>query len=358
MGCLTMAQTRAPGGKMSPKIRLPYLQSYRSDGRLYFYVRRKGRPRVRLTARFGTDAFMAEYQAALDSEPSAPQPRHGAGSLGAVIAAFYGSADFANLKPNSQRLYRIALDSIAEKHGHRPARTMPPEAATKIIESIGATRPGLANLTKKVMHRVMKHAKIKPNPFADITSYKQGTHHTWTEAELAAFEKRWPSGTRERLAYALLLHTGQRGGDVVRMRRQDISNNAIHVVQEKTNVELWIPIAPELHAAMKATPVKGMHLIGDVNGQPITRRTLTHLMKRAAAETGLPPRCIPHGLRKAILRRLAESGGTAKELQSISGHATLTEIERYTKAADQKRLSAAAIAKLKRRTRVSNQKKS
>jgi integrase len=343
---------------MSPRIKLPYLQAYRSDGKLYYYVRRKGRPRVRLTATFGTDSFMAEYQAALDSEPQAQQPRHGAGTLGAVINTFYGSAVFANLKPNSQRLYRTVLDSIATKHGHRPARTMPPEAATKIIEGIGATRPGLANLTKKVMHRVMKHAKIAPNPFADITNYRQGTHHTWSESELAAFEARWPVGTRERLAYALLLHTGQRGGDVVRMRRQDISAGSIHVVQEKTNVELWLPIAPELHAAMKATPVKGMHLIGDTNGQPITRRDLTYLMKRAAAESGLGPECVPHGLRKAVLRRLAESGGTAKELQSISGHSTLTEIERYTKAADQKRLSVAAIAKLKRRTRVSKPKKS
>jgi integrase len=343
---------------MSPRIKLPYLQAYRSDGKLYYYVRRKGRPRVRLAATFGTDAFMAEYQAALDSAPSTPQPRHGAGSLGAIIVAFYGSADFANLKPNSQRLYRIALDSIAEKHGHRPARTMPPEAATKIIEGIGATRPGLANLTKKVMHRVMKHAKIRPNPFADITSYRQGTHHTWSEAELAAFEARWPLGTRERLAYALLLYSGQRGGDVVRMRRQDISGGAIRVVQEKTGVELSIPIHPNLQAAMKAGPSKGMNLVGDTNGQPISRRDLTYLMKRAATAAGLGPECVPHGLRKAIMRRLAESGGTAKELQSISGHATLTEIERYTRAADQKKLSAAAIAKLKRRTRVSNRKKS
>jgi integrase len=353
-----MAPTRAPVGKMSPKIKLPYLQAYRSDGKRYYYVRRKGRPRVRLTATFGTDAFMAEYRAALDTEQPTPEPRHGTGTLGAVIIAFYRSAVFANLKPNSQRLYRTVLDGIALKYGHRPARTMPPEAATKIIEGIGATRPGLANVTKKVMHRVMKHAKIKPNPFADITTYREGTHHTWSEGELAAFEARWPLGTRERLAYALLLYTGQRGGDVVRMRRQDISGGAIHVVQEKTGVELWIPIAPELQAAMKAAPVKGMRLIGDTNGQPISRRDLTYMMKRAAAEAGLGPECVPHGLRKAVLRRLAESGGTAKELQSISGHATLTEIERYTKAADQKKLSVAAIAKLKRRTRVSNRKKS
>jgi hypothetical protein len=47
------------------------------------------------------------------------------------------------------------------------------------------------------------------------------------------------------------------------------------------------------------------------------------------------------------MRRLAERG-TVKELQAICGHATLGEVERYTKAADQRVLSEAAIAKLSR----------
>jgi len=59
-------------------------------------------------------------------------------------------------------------------------------------------------------------------------------HHTWTDAELAAFEARWPLGTRERLAYALLLYTAQRVGDAVEIHRADIKSGMIRVVQEKT----------------------------------------------------------------------------------------------------------------------------
>jgi integrase len=80
-------------------------------------------------------------------------------------------------------------------------------------------------------------------------------------------------------------------------------------------------------------------------------------MRKAVELAGLPSRCVPHGLRKAIMRRLAESGSSAKEIAAISGHRTLKEIERYTAAADQVRLSKAAIAKLggdKTRTQVSN----
>jgi integrase len=331
------------------KIRLPYLKSYRSDGKTYHYVRRRGRPAVRIDAQIGTQEFMLAYQAALDSEP-AKLSAHRAGSFGSLVTSFYGSAEFANLKPNSKKTYRLILESVASKHGHRPAATMPASVAEKLIQEIGAGRAAMANLSRRVLHRLMGFAirqKIRTdNPFAGIPAYKVGTHHTWTDAELAAFESKWPLGTRERLAYALLLYTGQRVGDVSRMRRQDIANGAINVVQEKTGVPLVIPIHSNLRAAMKAGPSKGMALIGDVTGRQISACALTALMKRAARDAGLPSCCRPHGLRKAMMRRLADRGGTTKELQSISGHKTLTEVQRYTDAADQRLLSVAAMGKL------------
>ena len=63
------------------------------------------------------------------------------------------------------------------------------------------------------------------NPLARIETYKLGTYHSWTDDELG-FESRWPIGTRERLAYAVLLYTGQRQGcsGNARSRRQDIGH--------------------------------------------------------------------------------------------------------------------------------------
>jgi integrase len=64
-----------------------------------------------------------------------------------------------------------------------------------------------------------------------------------------------------RLVYALLLYTGQRSGDVVKMRRADVSGGTIAVVQEKTGTALSIPIHPELAVAMKAGPSNGLNLV-------------------------------------------------------------------------------------------------
>jgi integrase len=58
------------------------------------------------------------------------------------------------------------------------------------------------------------------------------------------------------------------------------------------------------------------------------------------------PASPPHGLRKAAARWLAEIGCSAHEIASITGHATLAEVRRYTKAADRKRLARSAMRKL------------
>src|SRR4029453_13584485 len=89
---------------------------------------------------------------------------------------------------------------------------------------------------------------------------------TWNDGGIAQFERRWPLGTRERLAFALLLYTGQCGGDVVKMVRSDIVDGRIRVAQDKarkgTTNELMIPIHPALARALQAGSGVGVtHII-------------------------------------------------------------------------------------------------
>ena len=331
-------------------LKLPYVKEYRDrHGRVRRYVRRRGQPDIPLPGPPGSEEFMRAYQAALDAPARRSSP-HPAGSFAKLLEDYYRSVEFANLKPNSQRLYHVCLDPIAKRDGHRLVRDMPRDKVRKVIEEIGAKRPGMANLTLKSLRTLLRYAVDtgwrNDNPVAGIKQYRLGTRHTWTDAELAAFEARWPLGTRQRLAYALLLYTAQRVGDVARMRRQDLSDGRISVVQEKTGSALSIPIHAKLHEALKAYPAKGMHLIGDQHGRAIKPQSLSEMMTRAAAAAGLPRECVPHGLRKALLRRIAEHGGSTKEIASVSGHKSLAEVERYTRAADQRKLSTAAMAKL------------
>jgi integrase len=331
------------------KIRLRYINQYVDrSGRLRTYFRH-GTKRGPLPGVVGSAEFMRAYEGYLSGDKAAtPTVKTIEGSFGRLITAYYGSRAFRDLKQSSQKIYKYVLEPLAEKHGHRTIE-LNHRQALKLIEDIGATKPGMANLSKSVLQKVFKFAVAtglaETNPFLGIKGFKRGTHHTWTEGELRAFEAKWPLGTRQRLAYNLLLHTAQRVGDVCRMRRQDIVNGELHVIQQKTGAELYLPIVPELERAMKAYPAKGMTLIGKENGAPLTRAGLSELMREAIKEAGLPAKCVSHGLRKAALRRLAEAGKTEKQIAAVSGHKTLREIERYTAAADQRRLAKDAMKK-------------
>jgi integrase len=77
--------------------------------------------------------------------------------------------------------------------------------------------------------------------------------HAWTEAEFARFEARWPLGTRERLAFDILLYTGLRRGDAVRLGRQHVTGDVFSIRTEKTGAVVTRPILPQLAASIAAT---------------------------------------------------------------------------------------------------------
>jgi len=81
-------------------------------------------------------------------------------------------------------------------------------------------------------------------------------------------------------------------------------------------------------------------------GQAFTAAGFYNSFTKWAEEAGLPPGRSPHGLRKGLGRRLAEAGATSSEIQAILGHARASEAEPYVRAADQRRMAAAGLAKL------------
>jgi integrase len=330
-------------------IKLDYVKEYvDKTGEVRRYLRRKGKPSIALPGLPGSSEFMTAYKAGI-AEIAPPKPRHGDGTVGSLVLSFYQSSAFSNLAPSSQQRYRLVLDKFAAEDGHRLVRDMPRRVAISIIEEIGEKTPGMANLSASVLRRLFAYAIKKElrndNPFSGIEPYKLGSHHTWTESEIGKYRDTWPIGTRERLAFDLLLYTGQRVGDVAAMRYADVRDDAIHIVTEKTEAELSIPIHPDLMASIDACHSRGPTLIG-YNGRPISGQALSSLIQRAANAAGLPRKCKAHGLRKSHMRRLAEYGSSSKEIASMSGHRTLREIERYTAKADQANLARMAVARI------------
>jgi integrase len=343
-----MERFRQASGEAMTSFRLPYIHEFRDrHGKDRRYFRRSGFPRVALPGQPGSTEFMSAYNSAMEGTVSLPPSRYGNGTIGGLWTAYCRSATYANLSASSKRIYRQIISPILEHHGHRSVSGMKREYARQIVEGVGLTAPAMANLTISVLRLLFSFAVDSgwrsDNPCRGLKRYKGGEFRSWTDEELARYEQRWPLGTRERLTYDLLLYTTQRGGDAVNMKRSDIADGILHLTQQKTGTKLLIPIHSALERSIRASSSKGIFILGDTVGRPIQRRTLTGLIRRAAKQAGLPADCVAHGLRKSGMRLLAENGASENQLAAVSGHKSLAEVQRYTKAADQAGLARGAM---------------
>jgi integrase len=132
------------------------------------------------------------------------------------------------------------------------------------------------------------------------------------------------------------------------MGRQHLSGGLIQVKQQKTGKPLQIPVHPELERELGVLPANLTFLLTDF-GKPFTAAGFGNWFRERCNQAGLK-HCTAHGLRKAACRRLAEAGCTANQIAAISGHSSLREVERYTKAADQVRLAREAMRPEQART--------
>jgi hypothetical protein len=122
----------------------------------------------------------------------------------------------------------------------------------------------------------------------------------------------------------------------------DLAGDAIRVAQQKTAAKLTIPIHEALDRVISTANRGHSTILVTAYGERFSVKGFGQMIS-AASEAGLPGRCKAHGLRKAAARRLAEAGCSASEIAAITGHKTLAEVERSTRAADQERLARQAI---------------
>ena len=212
-------------------------------------------------------------------------------------------------------------------------------------------KPFAARNWLKAIRHLMQFAlsaelcKVDPTQGIKIKTPKTDGVHTWTEQEIAAYQNAHAIGSKARLAMALPLYTGQRRSDVIRMGRQHIANGVLTVRQAKTGVTLAIPVHSDLKAVIDGTPGEHLTFLTTRTGQPYSGNDFSEQFRAWCDAAGLPAKCSVHGLRKAACRRLAEAGCSASEIAAISGHATLSEVQRYTKAAEQARMARNAMAR-------------
>jgi integrase/recombinase XerD len=342
------------------RIRFKHLVEDRDrHGNIRIYVRVPGRRKVRIRAPFGRDEFVIAYNAAVSDHVAAPrQAREAkAGSFRHLCVLYYGSATFKRLDKATQSWRRRALDSMCEKHAEKPVARMEPRHV-RALRDERSDQPGAANTRLKALKALFAWAceekpEIAPhNPTLGVRKIKYASdgHHSWSPEEIAQYRDRHPLGSKARLALDLLLYTGGRREDAVRFGLQNVRNNRVRFRQAKNEhrnpIDIDIPLHPELAASIAATRSGHMTFLVTEFGRPFTPAGFGNWFRDQCDQANLH-HCSAHGLRKATAAALAEAGATAHEIAAVTGHISLEEIERYTRAARKKKLADTAIAKLK-----------
>lgn len=337
-----------------------------------YYFRRKGQKKIRIRAAPGTQAFLDEFQAAYSVLPAPVEAGRNApvrrdpprGSLAWLFNEYERRAkSFKALGETTQKRRRVVMDQICDepasdadksKIGLKPFASMRPRAVEVICQRCAT--PATQNARLKAFREAFKFAIkedwIVLNPAREVSysASNSGGYHTWTVDEVAAYESRWPPGSIQRLALGLLMFTGARRSDAVVIGKQH--RKTVEGVpgwqftqfkgRNRSPVVTWIPVLADLDRLIALTPSTGLTYLETSFHKPFTAKGFGTQFKKWCKLASLP-HCSAHGLRKAAATIAAERGATAHQLMAIFGWRSISQALVYTKAAEQKRLAAAAM---------------
>jgi integrase len=334
---------------------LRYVQSYIDrHGKPRHYFRRKGYPKVSLPPP-GSPGFMAAYEAANKlAAPDAPRAhvRFLPGSLGWAVERFMGSQAFADRAENTRLADRRIFDELRATFGAGMLRDLR-DRHVKIIrdhfrqEHSAAVADAAMSRITVLWQFADQHLDLDlgANPTAGVSRIhkpkKENERQPWPDDVMAAFDAAAPGHLR--LAVMLLLYTGQRRSDVVKMRWNQFDGDTIEVAQQqKTGEYVIIPCHKRLRSILASLPRRSEFILTGERGRPYRADSLAAMVRKQLHAMGIRGYSV-HGLRKNAAQALAEAGCSINEIMTVTGHRSPAMALHYTKRAEKKRLARSAI---------------
>ena len=349
-----------------PRPRSPYLQKQVTrHGKHVWYVRRGDSPRIRIQGEFGTDEFHASYQEAIKVvivSDAAPKAR--TGSLQWLWDRYRESTAWSELSSATRKqreniMLHVLNSAGSDPYGGITSETI--EDGKNRRRDTPAQSRNFLDCMRSLFRwaKEAKHVKVDPtNGVRNPKKRKGKGFPAWTEEDVEAYQRKWPIGTRQRVWLDVLLYTGPRRGDVVKLGRQHerlvldtYTQGMVRTVSFKTEkggeqIEVTIPILPVLQTTLAAGPYGDLTYICGERGNPLTKESFGNVFSEAAREAGVQKSA--HGVRKIAATTAADNGATVHQLMAIFGWKTSQMAEFYTREANRRRLAREAVHMLTR----------
>lgn len=174
--------------------------------------------------------------------------------------------------------------------GHMPIDVIMPMHIREYMDIRGQVAKVRANREKALFSHIFNKARewgytAAQNPCQGVRGFKEtGRSRYVTDDEFAQVKAHAHPTVIDAMDLALL--TGQRPADVLKLKRTDIRDGALHLVQNKTGARLAIEITGELAAVIarineRPREAISAFLIQDDNGQPLTQHALRSRFDKA-----------------------------------------------------------------------------
>ena len=336
----------------------PHVHRVIARGREYFYyqvgrgTKHEG-PRTKLP----TDSHSPEFWTALRQAQGTSDGVVATDTVGALIDAF--EANWPKLRrkiaESTQDQYRRQFRRARKMWGALAAKGLRPSHIQRAMEQLADT-PGAANNFLGAMRALSKWGRAKgllEFPLTDgVEAFRMtGGHKPWTDEQIRVAHEHLTGMVRR--GVMLLLYTGQRGSDMVRLGPTMIDEGGFDLGwrgQIKTGTRPWCQIFPELQQEMDTWEKQPGPFVRNKEGGKCTRARFNAFFteaKEALAALGITALndTTLHGLRGTACIRLKREGFADSVIADMVGM-SIAMVQRYTRFEDKRATGKSVLAVL------------
>lgn len=338
-----------------PRKLPPYVVRQRTrHGQIVFYFRQgKGR-RIRLPA-LGTPEFEEAYQAARQTILTPTQPRQERqDTLAWLIGRYQASSAYRALSKATQKQRDNIFRHVVKDAGDFPFAAITTDDLRQARERRKETPAQARNVLdayRGLFRWAVESGHLSADPTEGVKNPQRQTgpgFAAWTMQDVARYRAHWPTGTHQRLWLEVLLGTGGRRGDAVKIGWRHVRHRIAALETEKTGTFAFVPIGRALARALWAGGAKAGRdtwIVGD-KGRPLTKESFGNLFRMACDAAGIAGKSA-HGLRKLAATIDAEGGLTVEQMKAVYGWTSDAMASHYVKTASRLRLAQEAAKRRK-----------
>ena len=264
---------------------------------------------------------------------------------GTFVAGSWRAACYEPCKPSTRTSKDWALNNqLLPGFGDLPLDKIDRPSVIRWFEGYSTTAPGGANSALLVFRQIMNHAiarghietnptrGLKRNPRPKLTRFLSREEISRLHEVLDGYEPRRPSCKPQADIIRLLLLTGCRTGEILKLRWREVDGDTLELEDSKTGPR-QVLLSPEARAIIERQPREGSPWVFPSPVNPAQARFDLSLWKKVRKLAGIEDVRL-HDLRHTFASQAAMQGIPLPVVARLLGHAQVQMTLRYAHVSD------------------------